>query len=247
MSTVRTLIRKSAALGLAGLLALSLPAQADQTDRIVFDVILKGVTAGQLSINGKIEGASYGATGTLQTTGLVGMLKKLRHDAAVSGSFRAGRFTPLKYSETAQRNGKVIEHGIIYKAGTPVSVTRNPPRTPGALDVEPANQGGTIDPLTALYAVLRDVDRAEACKLDVKMYDGSKRSQVRLEAPQAAGEGVVCKGEYRRLEGFSPEDMAEKSRFPFTLTYAPTPDGARLQVIEISTDTILGQGRLKRR
>ena len=35
MSTVRTLIRKTAALSLAGLLALSLPAQADQTDRIV--------------------------------------------------------------------------------------------------------------------------------------------------------------------------------------------------------------------
>ena len=113
--------------------------------------------------------------------------------------------------------------------------------------MDPAKQTGTIDPLTALYAVLRDVDRGEACKLDVKLYDGSKRTQVKLEPAQSKGANVICAGEYRRLEGFSAKDMDEKSRFPFTLTYAPTPDGARLQVIEIATDTIYGKGRLKRR
>ena len=46
--------------------------------------------------------------------------------------------------------------------------------------------------------------------------------------------------------GFSEREMKEKSLFPFTLTYAPTADGTRLQVVSIETDTILGKGRLTR-
>ncbi len=40
--------------------------------------------------------------------------------------------------------------------------------------------------------------------------------------------------------------MADKSRFPFSMTYAPLPDG-RLRVTEIAMDTIYGKGRLTRR
>lgn len=223
------------------------PLRADQTDRIVFDVVLKGITAGRLSINGRISGATYGANGTMETTGLAAMLRTLRYDASVSGSVAKGQFTPMHFEETAVRGDDKAKHVIVYQGGVPVSVSREPPRKPRPEDVDPARQGGTIDPLTALYAVLRDVDRDEACKLKVTMFDGAKRSQVMLSAPVDAGKGVVCSGEYRRLAGFSAKEMAEKSRFPFTLTYAPTPDGQRLQVVEIETDTILGKGRLKRR
>ena len=65
-------------------------------------------------------------------------------------------------------------------------------------------------------------------------------------AKPAAGGGLTCTGEYRRLEGFSAEEMADKSRFPFSMTYAPLPDG-RLRVTEIAMDTIYGKGRLTRR
>ena len=229
--------------------ALLIPAlaRADQSDAIRFDVILRGIKAGELRIDGRIEGGSYTAKGVMETTGLAAMMRKIRYTAASQGSTRDTRFTPERYSETAERgNGTRRDFEIRYQAGTPVSVASNPPRQPKDRDVDPAAQGGTIDPLTALYAVLRDVAPGEACKLDVKMFDGARRSQVQLAAPKAAGQGVTCAGEYRRLEGFSAREMAEKSRFPFTLTYAPTADG-RLRVVEISTDTILGKGHLKRR
>lgn len=246
MVSLTQTLRRSLPLSLAAALSLAQPLHADQTDRIDFDVVLKGITAGRLTIDGKIEGNSYGANGVMKTAGLVGALKTIRYDARVSGGYVDGVFTPLQFAETALRSGNTVEHGIVYKNGKPVSVTRNPPRTPRDRDVAPDQQGGTIDPLTALYAVLRDVPREEACKLKVTMYDGARRSQVALAAPQSAGEGVKCAGEYRRLEGFSEKDMAEKTRFPFVLTYAPTGDG-RLRVVEISTDTIYGKGRLKRR
>ncbi|MBZ4023765.1 hypothetical protein CKO11_15030 [Rhodobacter sp. TJ_12] len=227
--------------------ALSQPVTADQTDHIAFDVLLKGIKAGELVIDGKIQGNRYGVIGVMQTTGLAAALKKIRYDASADGTFSRGVFRPRSTKISARRGESRSKNAVIYKGGVPASVIHEPPRAPRPNDVDPAKQGGTIDPLTALYAVLRDVDRDEACKLKVVMFDGTKRSQVALSTPQAAGDGVICAGEYRRLAGFSDKDMAEKTRFPFTLTYAPTPDGQRLQVVEISTDTILGKGRLKRR
>lgn len=224
----------------------AVPARADQSDRIVFDVELKGIRAGELSINGKITEGAYGANGVLQTAGLVGFLRKIKFTASVSGLFSDGRFTPLKYTEVDDAPNRDSRHEIIYNNGTPVSVSRVPPRKPKDRDVDPAKQGGTVDPLTALYAVLRDVPRDEACKLDVKMYDGARRSQVRLFDPKPDGKGLVCSGEYRRLEGFSEKDMKEKNRFAFTLYYDPSAKGG-LQVDRIETDTIYGKGRLTRR
>ena len=246
-ATMRALQSSFPAWALALVLAGLHPASADQTDHIVFDVVLKGITAGELVIDGKIVGNSYGAKGRMQTTGLAGAIKKIRYDASADGSFAQGRFTPRAVEVAARRGDDRSRNTVIYNGGTPVSVVHEPPRKPRPTDVNPARQSGTIDPLTALYAVLRDVPPAEACQLSVTMFDGTKRSQVALSSPQANGDGVVCTGEYRRLEGFSEKDMAEKSRFPFTLTYAPTADGTRLRVVEISTDTILGKGRLKRR
>ncbi|HEY0214108.1 MAG TPA: DUF3108 domain-containing protein [Paenirhodobacter sp.] len=236
---------------MAGAMLLSVglgaPLRADQTDAIVFDFSLRGISAGQLTINGQITGNSYNANGVMKTTGLLGALRTLRYDAKVSGGYAKGRFSPQRMDETAQRGNDRIEHLIAYRGGVPVQVSRNPPRAARASDVDPSQQGGTIDPLTALYAVLRDVDRDQACRFSADMFDGSKRSQVTLSAPVSKGTGVTCTGEYRRIAGFSKSDMAEKPRFPFTLTYAPTPDGQRLRVISIDTDTILGKGRLIRR
>lgn len=230
----------------AALLAPALPAAADQSDSITFGFSLKGIPAGQLRINGKIQGANYGANGVMETTGLLGALRKLRYDASVSGAYSGARFTPMRFDETAQRGSDRYEYVTIYKSGVPVSVSRNPPRKPRATDVDPAKQGGTIDPLTALYAVLRDVDPGEACSFSSFMYDGSKRTQVALSNPTPKGKGVTCAGEYRRIGGFSEKEMKEKQVFPFTLTYAPTADGKRLQVVSIETDTVLGKGRLTR-
>ncbi|HEY0276425.1 MAG TPA: DUF3108 domain-containing protein [Paenirhodobacter sp.] len=227
--------------------ALCRPAQADQSDRIVFDFQLAGLSAGQLTIDGTIAGNAYNANGVMKTTGILGALRTLRYDSTVSGGYAQGRFTPLRMDEIAQRGSDRIEHAIVYRGNVPVSVTRNPPRKARATDVAAVDQGGTIDPLTALYAVLRDVDRAEACRFSSYLFDGSKRAQVVLSQPVAAGQGVTCTGEYRRIAGFSKSDMAEKPRFPFRLTYAPTPDGQRLRVVSIDTDTILGKGRLIRR
>lgn len=222
-------------------------AAAGQQDSAIFDLTLKGLHTGTLSVSGAIEGKSYAASGVLKSGGLVALVRKVRYDARARGTVVNGTFTPTRYEEDADTGKRRSQSVMDYKAGVPQVKVYNPPKAPRPGDIDPATQGGTVDPLTAAYAALRDVAPEEACKLKLVMFDGRRRSQVVLTDPKpAAGGGLTCAGEYRRLEGFSAEEMAEKARFPFRMTYAPLPDG-RLRVMEISMDTIYGKGRLTRR
>lgn len=222
------------------------PVAANQTDSAIFDLHLRGLRAGTLSVSGAIEGASYAASGKLQSSGLLAAIKKIRYDAKVSGSVSGTRYTPRTYHETADTGRRQSESLMEYRAGVPQLKVYNPPRKPEDQDIDPATQGGTVDPMTAAYATLRDVPEAEACQLNLTLFDGKRRSQVQLSSPVKQGDRITCAGEYRRLEGFSDKDMAEKTRFPFRLIYQPARNGV-LRVGEVEMDTLYGKGVLKRR
>lgn len=233
------------------LVALSFPvtgtsAAADQQDSAVFDLNLRGIRAGTLAVSGAIQGTSYAASGKLQSTGILAAIKKISYDAKVSGSIRNDRYTPRTYEENADTGSRQSQAVMEYQGGVPQVKVYNPPRKERDQDIDPATQGGTVDPMTAAYATLRDVPEAEACKLNLTLFDGKRRSQVRLSDPVMEGDRVTCAGEYRRLEGFSAEDMAEKTSFPFRLIYQPVQNGV-LRVGEVQMDTLYGKGVLKRR
>ncbi|SFR56288.1 DUF3108 domain-containing protein [Litoreibacter janthinus] len=217
-------------------------AAASGTTDAKFSVSIRGLTAGSLTIKGKEAGNSYNASGVLQSGGLVGLVAKVKYTASSSGSVSGSNFSPTRYDEKADTGKRKSSASITYKGGIPMVSDF----TPGPNTVQPSTQKGTVDPMTALYAAFRDVDAAEVCKLNVKMYDGKRRSQVKLATPRAEGDMIKCDGEYRRLAGFSAEDMAEKSRFPFNLFYAKTAEG-RYRVEKVVTQTLYGNAVMKRK
>lgn len=219
---------------------------ADSTDQATFDLAIRGIGAGTLAFTGIEKGRGYAVSGKLQTTGLVAMFRKVRYDAKAQGSVAKGRYVPTSYAEKSDTGRRQSESLMAYKKGVPQVKVYNPPRPPRAGDVDPATQGGTVDPLTALYATMRDVEPGQECKVSVTMFDGRHRSQLALATPQAKGDQVVCAGEYRRLQGFSAKDMAERVRFPFTLTYSPTEEG-KMRVTDVAMETLYGRATLKRR
>ncbi len=218
------------------------PAMAEQAQ---FSLVLKGFTAGTLTFNGKVEGNSYAVSGLLKTAGLAAILKKVRYEASAAGRVSGEKFSPLTYSEHADTGKRVSDSVLSYKAGVPSLKSSKTARKPEAWDISPTTQKGTVDPLTALFATLRDVDAGQECKVGLRMFDGRRASQIATSTPQKSGDTVVCAGEYRRLAGYSPEDMAEKTRFPFTLTYAPI-EGGKMRVTEVSMDSLYGKARLVR-
>lgn len=228
---------------------LAVPATAQSgrvEERASFDISLRGITAGRLAFAAAEEGNRYTVSGRLESTGIAAMLRKFLYTAQASGSSTQGRLSPARYSEDADTGKRQSRSTIEFRGGTPVKVVTSPERDPRPYDVDPATMRGAVDPVTALYATLRDVAPGRECASDQRMFDGRRATQITLSKPQRQGDRVTCTGEYRRVAGFSPEDMAEKTRFPFTLTYAPAPDG-RMRVIEVTTDTLYGKAVMKRR
>ena len=224
---------------LAGLAA---PVWAEQ---VVFDLSIRGLRAGTLTFAGQEEAGRYSVSGRLESAGLVGMVRRVRYDGQAQGVLRNGRFTPARYSEQADTGRRQSESVMEYRRGVPQVKVYNPPRDPNTDGLDPATQGGTVDPLTALFATLRDVPAGQECNRKLTLFDGKRRSQIVLGAPQPTESGVACPGEYRRLEGFSADDVAEKSRFPFTVQMVPV--GQMMRVTEVTMESLYGNARLKRR
>ena len=221
-----------------------LPAHAE--DPVVFDLSIRGIRAGILSFSGQATDGRYAVSGRLESAGLVGLVRQVRYDGQAEGSLQQGRYTPARYREQADTGRRQSESVMEYRRGIPQVKVYNPPRDLGSDGIDPATQGGTVDPLTALFATLRDVVPGEECNRTLTMFDGKRRSQLVLGTPAAVEGGLACPGEYRRLAGFSADDMAEKSRFPFTVRLVPGTSGL-MQVEEVTMESIYGNARLKRR
>jgi hypothetical protein len=235
------------ALAVVATLQPAAPARAEKIkDSASFSVIVKGITAGTLSFSAVQDGAGYAVQGRLSTSGLAAFLRKVRYDAKARGRVQDGAYVPASYTERADTGSRQSEATMAYAAGVPQVKQYAPARKPRSYDLDPAQQGGSVDPLTAMYATLRDVDAGQECRVDLKMFDGRRASRLTLQKPRADGERVICAGEYRRLGGFSPEDMAERTRFGFTVTYAPAPVEGRMQVVEVAMDTLFGRARMVR-
>lgn len=228
------------------LLVVTSGGRALADEQAVFDIDIRGLRAGTLTIAGSENATSYAVSGRLASAGLVGMVRKVSYDATAKGALRNGRFTPRSYTERADTGKRQSEAQMDYKDGVPQVKVQNPPMVPRPNDVDPATQGGSLDPLTALYATLRAVEKGEECKVAVNMFDGRRASMIMLAEPVAEGDAVICAGEYRRVAGFSEKEMAEKVRFPFVLTYRPREDG-KMQVVEVTTESLYGRARMVRR
>lgn len=221
-------------------------ATAQTTHTATFDVSLGGFRAGILAVSGIETATQYSVAGKLQNTGLLRMIREVGYDARATGRITANGFVPTRYQETANTGERVSRAVMDYVNGVPQLKSYDPPQERRPRDVDPATQGGTLDPMTTIYSVLRDVPRDEVCDHNVFMFDGRRRSQVATSGPQPDGDTIICRGEYRRVAGFKESEMQDRTVFPFRLTYTPGSDGT-YRVTRVVFETLYGKAVLNRR
>ncbi|WP_240722843.1 DUF3108 domain-containing protein [Poseidonocella sp. HB161398] len=233
-----------AALALAALALVAPGVQAAETG--TFDLRLGPIRAGTLSYALEERGGRYAASGAMRSGGLAGLFLDTSVDAHARGRAEGNRYRPESFSSSTTEDGGTEELAFAYSGGTP-KVTRTPERTKTPKHAAPASeQAGTVDPMTAAFAILRDRPADLACDLAIDLYDGRRRADIRLVGGQPTGDGgLECRGEYRRVAGFSPKELAEKPVWPFTVIYAPE-DGT-LRVTELRVPTTFGNFRMVRR
>lgn len=218
------------------------PADAAQTG--AFTLTVGGFKVGILAYEATETADRYEVHGSARSAGLIGAFMDGNVDAAVSGRIRNGTLLPSVSKETTVSGGQTVQRIFDFSKGFP-AITRTPPRTkPQKYAVPAEQQAGTLDPLSAAYAILRDKPAAEVCKLDVIMFDGARRSRLQMTGGTASPGGMVCDAVYTRVAGFSPREMREQSTWPVTLTYAANGTGYRLS--ELNFPSSFGNARLRR-
>lgn len=238
---------KSFLAAFATCLCLTAPALAQKaTETATFDFVVAGLTAGTLTVAGTVDGKGYAVQGKLGSSGLVSFVKKISYQGSASGAVRDDRFRPASYRERADTGDRQSEVVMSFSRGVPVVETYKPPGKSRPHDISPADQAGAVDPLTAAFAVLKSVEPGQECQVSYAMFDGRRASSISLSGRKEKGDRVTCAGEYRRVAGFPPHEMAKRTRFPFTLTYAPGEDG-RMRVVEVATETTFGKAKMIRR
>ncbi|MDU8942882.1 DUF3108 domain-containing protein [Ovoidimarina sediminis] len=222
-------------------------AGAEERESIFFDVKLSGFKAGELQIEALTTADRYALAGRLESTGLLNVVRKVRFDARSEGRTGAFGIQPTRYEEETNTGSRESAATMEFRRGVPQVRETRPPKPPGPLDVDPATQGGSLDPLSALYAVLRAVPEGESCPERTRIFDGRRATMVTMTPVEEPEAGTLqCKGVYVRVGGFSEEDLRERRYFPFTMTYRPRDNGL-WQVERLDVTSLYGKAQLVRR
>lgn len=186
-----------------------------------FGVRLYGAPVGRMVIATNADGSSYAATGEFRTTGLIGLLAKVRFTMRARGVGALLNLSARSYSED-------LDTGYRTSAVS-VSFTASDPR---------------VDPLTALVATLADRPAQLGCAYDGQTFDGLRSMRVSIREASDDAERLVCAGQLTRLQGYTDAELSEARGFPFSTEFRRA--GDMLVVERAAVRTIHGHVSLVR-
>ncbi|MEX0348201.1 MAG: DUF3108 domain-containing protein [Paracoccaceae bacterium] len=209
-----------------------------------YDVRALGAKVGDLALSGTITDGRYAVASRFETSGLVNALSGVQFQLKANGRVNDGTFQPRNYVEEMNTGRRQSNERLTYTGGVARSDDADPgPKSEHA--VTDAEQKGALDPLTALFVVMRDQPAKGLCDLTQRVFDGKRLTEIEMLRRTEAGPLITCHGVFRRVAGYSPEDLKRKRDFEFTTTYAPAGDLMRL--VEVRADTLFGPATVIRR
>ena len=220
-----------------------------------FRVSISGLPVGKVTFEGEVEPASYKVQGFLGSSGFFGFFIGVRYSGAAIGSIRNDFPVPEIFRGRFEQRRQFAQVDMTFSGGRATEILRTPPRPPLESDVPPGAAVGYLDPISALFHVLKDRSGAALCTQDFGIYDGTRTARVAL-APHVPSERtgtqntgadvVICDGNYRRTGGFAKAVMDDQVDFPFRVKYRPTGDGG-YEVFEFLATTDYGLAKAVRR
>lgn len=232
------LIRRLAVLALALMPGIA----GAQTSQAVFSLSIAGIPAGRLTLASAERDGAYDAATRIEATGLLGVLTDFGFDGRATGRIGAGgSIVPQRYEAESLSPRGPRHTEVDWQDGVPARVVVEPPRSSAP---DPAAQGGTLDPVSAGFALLGETAPADLCNAAVEIYDGSRRSRLLLGKPEAAGESYVCAGSYARIEG-EEHSMSDQREVGFRLVFGPSGAG-QVALERIEAPTRFGRAVLER-
>ncbi|MCQ4159305.1 DUF3108 domain-containing protein [Roseomonas sp. GC11] len=175
-------------------------------------------------------------------TGLAGWFASGQQASAVEGVWSGDAARPLRYSGDGLWRGTPRQVVLEYPAGQPVARLLVPSPDPDREPVPAGLQQNTIDSLSALAQLTRNLATTGRCEGQAAVFDGRRRADfsARTEgrdrlAPWGQawhGEAVRCGFQARQLAGFRLDDGPEAREPQQGIAWmaAPVPGGPILPV-----------------
>lgn len=192
-------------------LAVTAPAHAESLNS-TYSVRLYGAPVGQMVMGVNTGNGAYAAKGEFRTTGLVGLLARVRFTMRSRGTGAPIKMAPRSYSEDLDTGYRTSATSLSFSAGD-----------------------GRIDPLIAMLAALIDRPAEQGCDFDGKTFDGKRTMTIRIRKTSESDDGLNCTGQIRRVSGYTAEEMAQATGFPFTLQLAKSGDGLTVRRADVAT------------
>lgn len=203
----------------------------------IYDIYVGGIRAGELTLDARFEGDSYRATSMLRTAGLPGAIYQASFRAEVDGTVGANGLAPRRFAADTRAEGEAQAVEVTYDGRAPAEVRADPPFKPKPWEIDPRQQAGTLDPISAAVTALTPAPKDAICSRTVDIFDGRRRYAIDLGAPQVDGERIRCRAVYRRVAGFKAKEM--KETIPFNIWFEARPDGLA-HVVRAAGESLLG-------
>ncbi len=207
-------------------LLVALPSFAQTVfDSKYYNVSISGFPIGHVEYQSEAGDGIYQVQGFLGSSGFFGFFISTRYSGAVVGETSKSALRPKVFRGRFEARRKFAQVDIRYDKNRPVSVEHLPERTALDTDTPLTSIKGALDPISALYLLLRDVDQKDVCTFNNEVFDGVRLSQVTLGNPADVDGTIRCNGVYARKDGFAADQLAEKAEYPFLLEYGQTQSG----------------------
>lgn len=237
----RPILRQFAQGGALSLL-LALPSVSQASEAQLWSVHAFGVKIGELRVGMSDSASAYKGSGSFTTTGLAGVLKRIRFTIAAAGTKRGTLMMPDAYSGFIDTGKRVSETKLRFEGNLPVKTAGDQePETP----ISDAAKRGALDPMSMMWLTIRDQTDATLCSVNQTQYDGTRLVRITLQTRKGDANEVTCAGTYDRVGGYSAEELAELKTSPLSITYTRAGDIWRASEIQLTSRH--GKAKLRRR
>ncbi len=228
------------------LLAMPAPNARAQTDLdTAFEVRYGLFHIADVTLAAHQDPSAYRVTGVVTSAGLVRYVRDFHFDLSVEGGHDGVVFRPAHYVGDMDTGRRQVQVEMLYPQDTPEILRIAPEEPTGPWTIAAADQTGAVDPLTALYRVIRPRLRDELCGWAVDLFDGRRRSRLTLDPAQPRGDTITCVGAYQRVAGYAPAELADYTALPFALVFQPD-TGDEWHLTRMVTQTPYGRMRIVR-
>ena len=198
----------------------------------------------------------YKITLDVESIGVTSMFINLTSHSEVTGVFANNVVRPQSYVGEVRRNGAVTDNRVQYaRDGRVTGASTSPVGT--RVPATEAEMQGTVDQLTALFMIERQLAKQDSCSLIVKVFDGLRRYDLHFTNVSAEelevsvertfpGATHVCHMQRVAIAGFPNSDGRTEGAYEGKIWFASLLRGNLMIPVQMEFNTEFGKvtGRL---